>query len=760
MKKTAEENFKINRTWFLFDDYIDNFRNELSKKRGNLKSPNTDEYFEPFDKIIILDRKTFNTTDKVYQTQQGFITDNYELLLMNTVKTQMQKGKKNYNYGKLYRYNNNDTERFNNNHKELLKISNNQISIINNSNTLKQLYQKLIVNNEQIKKRNTICNETRKIIIDFARNFSNYSDNETIKTLNEIFKSQDNGIAKVIYPSRHVDVNVIKSNKEYLQKCIDFINIPSVNNYNNVLQLRAITGTNGHIISNRFIAGATNKVSFVIDEGKFDQIFNKLIELGYIENYTSEGNWYTKNVFLMEQINQKLLPEYPAIENYHNIFVWELYSHFFGNNNENEEENTENQEMEATMHAKNTIFYGPPGTGKTHLTIARALEIIDGKTKNNHSDNMKRFNELKEAGNIEFITFHQSYSYEDFIEGIKPIIDDETNEGKIQYEVRKGIFKNIAKRANNVRNKDFEMAYSQLIKELNEKNSITLATPAYFKEFQLSYANGKTGRDGHLVVKLQSGKEFNYSKARIEGFYIDENFRYEGDDSYCIPIGNYMRKNFGNNKYENTPKSYVIIIDEINRGNISNIFGELITLIEDSKRLGEPGGIELTLPTSQEPFGVPNNLYIIGTMNTADRSLAQMDLALRRRFQFEPMYPNYEVWGDKNNPVRQFLEKLNNNIAILDSEEHTIGHAFFYNANGKIIDNLADIGDILCGKILPLLEEYFFDDPVQIQQVLDNELFNAVYEKIDNNTARTNITKYRKTKGWQDRVNDYFNKSA
>lgn len=290
----------------------------------------------------------------------------------------------------------------------------------------------------------------------------------------------------------------------------------------------------------------------------------------------------------------------------------------------------------------NQIFFGPPGTGKTFHTINEAIKIADPEFykihKNDREQLKARFkllsliNDNESVGQIGFTTFHQSFSYEDFIEGIKPN-DPKQGDTFLKYEIQDGIFKMICRLAED---------------SLNTVN----------------------------------------------------------------------------------PKNFVLIIDEINRGNVSSVFGELITLIEKDKRAGAEEELIVTLPYSKENFSVPKNVYIIGTMNTADRSIEALDTALRRRFSFREMPPKHELIGTigslkKDNgqlddiDVVKILETINSRIDKLIDKDHKIGHSYFLN-----ISSTQDLRDTFRDKVIPLLEEYFFGDFGKISLVLGSSFIS------------------------------------
>lgn len=408
------------------------------------------------------------------------------------------------------------------------------------------------------------------------------------------------------------------------------------------------------------------------------------------------------------------------------------------------DEKVENMNYLAGDHPLNLILYGPPGTGKTYNTVNKALKIIDGKVPTTRESAKKRYDELVEQGQIVFTTFHQSMSYEDFIEGIKPDVD---SCGKMNYKVKDGIFKEICY-GDCLQEVPFSCVYAafQIKNPINSplkdgKTSITI------KAYSIKNTKGNIP-----VIRYEWGSQGMDDIVQVNAIQHmlenNEQWDFNSYSNYCIPLTNKPQKNNASlgtatyqkiifNEFENIRKELnkilnvntsltadkkVLIIDEINRGNVAQIFGELITLIEPSKRLGNSEEMKAILPYSSaqkgEPvyFGVPNNLYIIGTMNTADRSVEALDTALRRRFSFEEMMPKPKLLGDKelcDVKLSDLLTTINQRIVALKDREHQIGHSYFM---GLKTDS--DLKDVFKDKIIPLLQEYFYSDYKKIYYVL------------------------------------------
>jgi len=395
----------------------------------------------------------------------------------------------------------------------------------------------------------------------------------------------------------------------------------------------------------------------------------------------------------------------------------------------------------------NKILYGPPGTGKTYNTIDKALQIIDGDVPESREEAKERFEALKEAGQVEFVTFHQSYGYEEFVEGIKADVQSES----IRYVIEDGIFKRLSDKARK-HYEDSQKSQSEIASEISQKDKISNFLNKALEDDKV-FQKTKGGKFGIKDLTEKSiilySEDSNYNENSISldvnEFYkiISANIDFktsrqiaqevfgisnqrQKDTYYLSLFKEYKKVPFIESKI-NTEiiknKNYLLIIDEINRGNISKIFGELITLIEESKRLGNDEAMEVTLPYSGEKFGVPKNLYILGTMNTADRSIALMDTALRRRFEFEEMMPDSNEIRKKvgdNGVIDKIdiaflLEKINQRIEYLYDRDHTIGHAYF-----MAVEDKATLDSIMRNKVIPLLQEYFYDDWEKIRLVLND----------------------------------------
>lgn len=450
---------------------------------------------------------------------------------------------------------------------------------------------------------------------------------------------------------------------------------------------------------------------------------------------------------------------------------------------------------------KNIILYGPPGTGKTYSAIQYAIAIIKGVDlqeikKQNYENVLKEYTQYKKEGLIEFITFHQSFSYEEFIEGIRPLINPEDEDSdEIKYELHSGLFKKFCEKALIPVQADDNEGVDLGINSNPKVWKVSLGGTGdkeiradCIEHNHIRVDHTLIGKDDYGDLPLTDTEKVIRSDLVLNAFYnrmqvgdivmscfsnrtIDAIGVITGDPEWHNEYDNYklLRKvkwllKFEKEKYDivayngnrsmtppavykfgvlssanaleilkevnpvlfekgKKPRNHVFIIDEINRGNISKIFGELITLIEPSKRLGAAEQMQATLPYSKQIFGVPDNVYIIGTMNSADRSIAMIDSALRRRFSFVEMQPKADLFMDINIEtvsIQSMLKIINQRIEALLDRDHAIGHSFFL---PLIIDQRIEVlADIFRKQIFPLLQEYFYDDYQKIQLVLgDNQ---------------------------------------
>ncbi len=387
-------------------------------------------------------------------------------------------------------------------------------------------------------------------------------------------------------------------------------------------------------------------------------------------------------------------------------------------------------------HPLNQILFGCPGSGKTYSTKKLAVEIIEsrqfGNTHEDREEILRLYDHYYESNQIRFTTFHQSLGYEDFIEGIKP----KTIDHKVIYEVEDGIFTKIASKAQDnwlnsqskrQSNISFEDALTKLKDDWEEDNNIQFPLKTKGSDFTIISFNEKNLR----FRKASGGTAHTLSfKTMKELFYGERNHTNHGVGIYYPSIIDKLNSYSDDTITTKTLDRYVLIMDEINRGNISSIFGELITLIEDDKRLGSKESIEVILPYSKENFGVPPNLYLIGTMNTADRSVEALDTALRRRFSFTEMKSDPQVLltahenggtiPETNINLISLLATINKRIELLVDKDHQIGHSYFISVN-----SLDDLKYTFKNKIIPLLEEYFYGDFGKIGLVLGDRFVIA-----------------------------------
>lgn len=449
----------------------------------------------------------------------------------------------------------------------------------------------------------------------------------------------------------------------------------------------------------------------------------------------------------------------------------------------------------------NQILYGPPGTGKTYETIDAALEVLAPQLLSLPREQRKRhFDEFVAQKRIRFVTFHQSFSYEDFVEGLRALPPNSEGNpgGALAYDVAKGVFVQLCSDASGdpaleqqlglkkdptiwkisieeassdgrTRRYCFQHGEARIgWHKVGDIRQADLADPSLKlgSNDQSSLASfGTEVEEGDVLICLGTRKsicavgvvtgEYEYNPEVPEGVRKDYVHRLPvnwllTDIDFDITELNGGRGLTLKTLYPMSriswpelqqglqqvglslmgeakrpmvgPKlPYVLIIDEINRGNISRIFGELITLIEPSKRAGASEALEAVLPYSKRHFSVPDNVYLIGTMNTADRSLAGLDIALRRRFVFREMPPRPELLDAvevQGLNIGKLLRVMNQRIEVLLDRDHCLGHAYFMSL--KSGDSLQQLEVIFRNQILPLLQEYFFEDWQRIQWVLND----------------------------------------
>jgi len=506
------------------------------------------------------------------------------------------------------------------------------------------------------------------------------------------------------------------------------------------------------VIHRVFSAVAPDKYITITKESNTKKLLQTFAKDFQLSN-TISNNWFVMNAEIKRCMVIAGLDDDNLLQN--NKAMWQLYAAVHEPDRFSPEVGESEEEYDASLDSTkdfkvnnlkkqplNQILYGPPGTGKTFNTINQALAVLEPNldlSSVNRSELKAKFDEYTSEGRIYFVTFHQSFSYEDFVEGLRASSD----QGGISYSVEPGVFKRACNQARSLPGSSmnaFDIAMDRLLEYCENLEQRLEIETVRGKKFAIEYVGGETfkvfphsteNQNPNYVASIENVRKL-YTTGSKKGLY---------NTSYVEGLLNYLKSEFDLPPYQEITvevadtKPVVLIIDEINRGNISSIFGELITLIEPSKRAGAKEALSVILPYSKETFSVPENLHIIGTMNTADRSLALMDTALRRRFDFVEMMPQPELLSGvivKGINIEQMLERMNRRIEVLYDREHTLGHAFFMSlVTDDLEPNLEqsseddifnELQSIFANKVLPLLEEYFFEDWEKIRLVLgDNQ---------------------------------------
>ncbi|EKM9244072.1 McrB family protein [Campylobacter jejuni] len=655
------------------------------------------------------------------------------------------------NYAWIAKYGNNENEAFNNIKEKIIQII--QASQDNNLKTIEKIdfgdaiKWKIAFHYQDVK--------NIKIVNIFSKNVLD------LISLNE-FKEK-----LKIY---QIHKKLLENKNLSLVKMIENIAIPLWNKYG--------------MDSQNYIDKMKNLFSEYLNKKKLDKnTINKYIQV--IENISKEflkENLYSCDLFSFDQNINKLNKNeefklknsnghnmYSSALNYYKAFLIDYYEQDIFIT-----ERVQSEESNMKIIPLNQILYGSPGTGKTYHTIDKALEIISKEEKiqipseDDRINRKKIFDEYVKNGQIVFTTFHQSYGYEEFVEGIKPIIDNDENSQEVKYDVKDGIFKELCDKSLknyilSMQNEN-EIDLDKLIFEfanyinqdfLNKGNEFPLENKVSIKKILLNFKDeyrsfslgGSIKSPQSLTIDIIKRDYLNFKNKKILSFKdikpkYDSQSDYHGNAIYYFMFYNKLKEfeNIQNEKFKikkEILKSYIIIIDEINRGNVSKIFGELITLIEPSKRIGEKEELKVTLPYSGKEFGVPKNVYIIGTMNTADRSITSLDTALRRRFEFIEMMPDVSKLSIDCESInlQELLKAINTRIEYLLDREKTIGHAFFIS-----VENLESLKKVFKNRIIPLLQEYFYNDYALIDAVLNK---NGMLEiSVENKDYLKNMTEF------------------
>lgn len=388
----------------------------------------------------------------------------------------------------------------------------------------------------------------------------------------------------------------------------------------------------------------------------------------------------------------------------------------------------------------NIILQGAPGTGKTYNTAAIALKALDitDVDLTNHKAVMERYDELL-GKQIFFTTFHQSLDYEDFVEGLKPHVqtDNKGNSIGVTYEPEDGIFKHACNAAQTDQSKDIVKCiddYLQKIKGFENKREIP--TVSGKSALYVWWSEGNNTISTRSVLS-QSTKGDQYTPSPLNIEKVKMQALGDGEENnwrqYAQAFINAVKREY----FTTTNKPVVLIIDEINRGNVSKIFGELITLLESDKRSQGNHPIKVMLPYTKAEFGVPSNLYIIGTMNTTDRSTGTLDYAIRRRFAFVTLQSDrsiiekhYDELKDEElkdkavalfDDIKKFIENPKHLCGDMSIDDLMIGHSYF------MAEDEEELKDKVEYEIVPLIKEYINDGILNVKNEEKKTAFDSWY---------------------------------
>lgn len=492
-----------------------------------------------------------------------------------------------------------------------------------------------------------------------------------------------------------------------------------MNDWRLAVESKQFSANRPAMVNRVFAAFAPERFTTLLKLEDCQRLLQGLGEHFQLEVTNPKQDWCALNEQIMACMSLGGLDTNAVLPN--NIAMWQLLVAFQGSKNEALDDTEEGDVRVAAKDIPlNQILFGPPGTGKTYSVVEETLKILAPEVLLTpaREEWKSAFDQFVLDGRVRFVTFHQSYSYEDFVEGLKAVSEG----GQLHYKVEPGVFKQLCDDARHQEGAQTEDDVLNAFLEEVTEAPITLAT-VRGKLFDVRYKPG----NGTFTCLPKASENAIEVPANIE--YVRLFLRGERPasvycESYVKGIAEHLRGKLeqgesGNSNGERLP--YVLVIDEVNRGNVSRIFGELITLIETSKRDGAAERLSVTLPYSKERFTVPANVYLIGTMNTADRSLAGLDIALRRRFVFKEMMPNPALLSGvvvEGIDIGQLLAVMNQRIEVLLDRDHCLGHAYFMSL--KSGDSLQHLELIFRNQILPLLQEYFFEDWQRICWVLND----------------------------------------